>query len=136
MALVPQNFSRSLTASVANCTETEMPQFPPELLGKWGQWLFQLSLQRMGHSDGPFSAGEELQLSFSPHVNLLAFILPGTLQNSSGMWDTHSELGLEGDPVPLLVPAPLSQFWLFCPFWGDQRSKEVLSDQVSKRKPH
>lgn len=30
-----------------------------------------------------------------------------------GCGTPNSELGLEGDPVPFLVPAPLSQFWLF-----------------------
>lgn len=100
VALVPQNISKSLTALVANCTEEEVAQLSQNCSESGGSGCSNSHFREWGIQMIPFSPGEELQLSFGLHVSLVEFILPGTLQNPSEMWDT---------------PFRTWTWWWFCP---------------------
>lgn len=112
MALVPQNFSRSLLASVANCTEKEVAQFSQNSSESGGKGCSSSPFREWEIQVIPLSPGEELQLFFNLHVSLMNFILPECYRAHQGCGTSHSELEPAGDPVPFLLPP--SHLWLLC----------------------
>lgn len=110
---IPHNLSGKLHGEGGGPVLTRAP---------WKVGVFQLSLQRMGHSDDPLFPEEKLQLSFSLHVSWMEFILPGTSQISSGTWDTQFRARTWGGSCP--IPAACTSITILAvpyppplPFW-------------------